>query len=288
MKRTLSMILCMLMLASCLALSAFAAEETTAEAADQTTAEATEETDATQEAERTNDKIVLNTDLATKPNPVTAGNGMNKGSGISKKGEWDGYKVDVKHPEDPNFAFNYDTYCKKFSLTPLTGEDVSYIVLKVLVPEEGYYDDFEIYYCAGEVSAPTEEAKATSEYCDEANGFVYFLFNVEGAWSGEIKQLRIDPIGMSEDDVLYVMEIALFKTEEDAMAWCDFEEKETEATTEEQTEEPTTEKVTEEESTRDPAVTRPSKDDEGCGGMISVGAIVAIISLGAVCIKKRD
>ena len=289
MKKTLSMILCVLMLASCLALSAFAAEETTAEAAaDQTTAEATEETTAAQEVERTNDRIVLNTDLTTKPNPVTSANGMNKGSGISKKGEWEGYKVDVKDPQDPNFGFNYGTYCKKYDLTPLTAEDVSYIVLKVFVPEEGYYDDFEIYYCAGTVTAPTEEAKATSEYCDEANGFVYFLFNLEGTWSGEISQLRIDPIGMSEDDVLYVTEIALFKTEEDAITWCGFEEEETEATTEEQTEEPTTEKITEEESTRDPAVTRPSKDDKGCGGMISIGAIVAIISLGAVCIKKKD
>ncbi len=274
MKRTLSVILCVLMLASCLALFVYANEETTEESA--------------APVERTNDRLVFDTDLITKPNPLTGSNGLNKGSGVSKKGEWEGYKIDIKYPEDPNFAINYQTYCKKYGLTPLTGEEVSYIVLKVFVPEGGFYDDFEIFYCAGAITAPTPEAAATSEYCDEANGFAYFIYNVDGTWSGAINQLRIDPVGMDEGEVLYLTEIAMFKTEEDAMAWCDFEPVETEETT--APDEQTTEAQTEEQ-TKKPVSTRAPKEEEekgGCGSVVSIGAVVAIIALGAVCIKKKD
>ena len=70
----------------------------------------------------------------------------------------------------------------------------------------------------------------------------------------------------------------------------------TEATTEpttvpttEATEPPTTEAPTTEAPTTE-AGTRPPREekDEGCGGIVSVGAVVAMIALGAVCIKKRD
>ena len=285
MKKTVSMILCVLMLASCLALYAVASEDTTA--AD--TTEATEDTTAAQEIERANDLIVFNTDLITKPNPLMGNNGLTKNSGVSKKGEWDGFKIEIKNPEDPNFSFNYTTYCKKYDLTPLTSEDVSYVVLKVMVPEDGYYDDFELFYCAGNVTVPAQDYAATSEYCDEGNGFVYFIYNLEGAWEGEINQFRIDPVGSDEGEILYLMEIALFKTEDDAITWCDFDEEETEETTEAKTEAPTTEKVTEEESTRDPAATRPGKEDKkNCNSVIGVGAIVAMLSLGIVCFKKKD
>ena len=278
MKRTLSMLLCALMLASCLALYAYANEETTEE----TTAESAAP------VERTNDRLVLDLDLISKPNPASGSNGLNKGSGISKTGEWEGYKINIKDPNDPNFTINYQTYFKKYGLTPLTGEEVSYIVLRFAVPEDGYYDDFEIYHCAGTLAAPTEEAKATSEYCDEANGFTYFIFNLEGAWEGDIHQLRIDPIGMDEGNVIYLMEIAMFKTEEDAYNWCGFEEEEeTEASTTEEA--ATTEAQTEEETeadTKKPAAKPEEK--KGCGGVVSVGAIIAIISLGIVCINKKD
>lgn len=273
MKKALSLLLCALMLVSCLALGAYANEETTDEQA--------------APVERTNDRLVFDLDLISKPNPIGGNNGLNKSSGVSKKGEWEGYKINIKYPEDPNFTINYQTYFKKYDLTPLTGEEVSYIVLRFVVPEDGYYDDFEIYHCAGTVTAPTEDAKATSEYCDEANGFTYFIFNLEGAWEGEISQLRIDPIGMDEGDVIYLMEIAMFKTEEDAYNWCAFEEEE-ETTTEEQTEEPTTAEVTTEEQTTKPESIRPKDEKKGCGSVIGIGAVVAMISLGIVCIKKKD
>ena len=282
MKKVLSLLLCALMLASCLALGAYANEETTA---------AGEETTAEQAApvERTNDRLVFDLDLISKPNPIGGSNGLNKSSGVSKKGEWEGYKINIKSPEDPNFTINYQNYFKKYDLTPLTGEEVSYIVLRFVVPEDGYYDDFEIYHCAGTVTAPTEDAKATSEYCDEANGFTYFIFNLEGAWEGEISQLRIDPIGMDEGDIIYLMEIAMFSNVDDAYNWCAFEEEEeTEATTEENTEEPTTAEATTEEQTTKPESIRPKEEEKGCGGIISIGAVVAIIALGVVCIKKKD
>lgn len=282
MKRTLSMILCVLMLASCLALYAFAEEETTTAAEETTVAENTET------VERTNDHVVFDADLSVKPNCLTNSNGLNKSSGVSKKGEWEGYKVNIKYADDPNFTFSYDNYCKKYDLTPLTGEEASFLVLKVFVPEGGYYDDFELFYCAGDTVSPTQDMATYSEYCDEANGFAYFIYNLEGLWSGNIHLLRIDPTGLDEGDILYVNELAMFKTEDEAIAWCGFEEKETEETTEEQTEEPTTAEVTTEEQTTKPESIRPKDEKKDCKGVIGVGAFVAIISLGIVCFKKKD
>ena len=279
MKKVLSLMLCVLMLASCLALCAYANEETTAETTEEGAAP----------VERTNDRMLFDVDLTTKPNPIGGNNGLAKSSGISKKGEWEGYKINIKYPEDPNFTIFYSNYFKKYNLTPLTGEEVAFIVLRFVVPEDGYYDDFEIYHCAGDVTAPTEDAKATSEYCDEANGFTYFIFNLEGAWAGEISQLRIDPIGMDEGDIIYLMEIAMFKTEEDAYNWCGFEEEEevTEAPTEEAA---TTEAETEEETKTTVATRAPKEEEEkgGCGSVVSIGTVVAIIALGVVCTKKKD
>lgn len=292
MKRLLAMILCTLMVASCFALCAFAAEETTAEepAADGTTAEEAT-TEETQTVERTADKIVFNTELAGKPNCIVGMTGLVKGSGLSKDGSFDGVKIEIKNPEDPNFTVNYQTYCKKYGLEKLKGEDVGYIVLKLYVPEDSYYDDIEIFYCAGTVMGPTPEAAALSEYCDESNGFVYFIYNLEDAWEGEINQLRIDPVNLEEGCIMYLLELAMFKTEEDAVNWCGFEEEEETEPTE--TESETEKATTEEETTKAPETTGPvrenKKEDDGCGSVIGAGVVaIALISLGAVCIKKRD
>ena len=136
MKKVLSLMLCVLMLASCLALCAYANEETTAETTEEGAAP----------VERTNDRMLFDVDLTTKPNPIGGNNGLNKSSGISKKGEWEGYKINIKYPEDPNFTIFYSNYFKKYNLTPLTGEEAAFIVLRFAGPEDGYYDDFEIYH----------------------------------------------------------------------------------------------------------------------------------------------
>ena len=284
MKKLLAVLMCALMLAACLSLGAYANEETTA--ADETTAaeEATTEEGAT--VERTADRVVFNADLASRPNCIVGMSGLAKGSGRSKKGEWEGVKVDIKEPEDPNFTFDYKSYCNKYDLTPMNGEDVGYIVLKVLVPEDGFYDDIEIFYGSGDITGATAGYSVTSEYCGEGNGFVYFIYNLDGLWEGAVNMFRIDPVGMDEGELLYIMELAMFKTEDDAITWCDFDEEETEEPT---TEAPTTEAPTTEAPTTE-AGTRPPREekDEGCGGIVSVGAVVAMIALGAVCIKKKD
>ena len=269
MKKLLAVLLCALMLATCLSLCTYANEETTA------AEEATTEEGAT--VERTADRVVFNGDLASRPNCIVGMSGLAKGSGLSKKGEWEGVKVDIKEPEDPNFTFDYKAYCKKYDLTPMNGEDVGYIVLKVLVPEDGFYDDIEIFYGSGDIIGATAGYSVTSEYCGEGNGFVYFIYNLDGLWEGAVNMFRIDPVGMDEGELLYIMELAMFKTEDEAITWCDFDE--------EETEEPTTEAPTTEAGTRPPR----EEKEEGCGGVIGAGVVaLALISLGAVCIKKRD
>ncbi|MBE6675751.1 MAG: hypothetical protein E7594_02800, partial [Ruminococcaceae bacterium] len=205
MKKLLAVLLCALMLATCLSLCTYANEETTA-AEEATTEEAAA-------IERTADRVVFNGDLASRPNCIVGMSGLAKGSGLSKKGEWEGVKVDIKEPEDPNFTFDYKSYCNKYDLTPMNGEDVGYIVLKVLVPEDGFYDDIEIFYGSGDITGATAGYSVTSEYCGEGNGFVYFIYNLDGLWEGAVNMFRIDPVGMDEGELLYIMELAMFKTE---------------------------------------------------------------------------
>ncbi len=279
MKKLLAVLMCALMLAACLSLCAYAEEETTAE-------EATTEEAAT--VERTADRVVFNADLATRPNCIVGMNGLAKNSGLSKKDEWNGVKIDVKDPTDPNFSFDYKSYCKKYDLTPMNGEDACYLVLKFMVPEDIFYDDFEIFYCAGSVLGATQECAATSEYCGEGDGYVYFIYNLEGLWEGAINMIRVDPLNSDEGDIFYLTELAMFKTEDEAITWCDFDEEETEAPTTQAETEPQTEKQTEAATTE--AESRPprTEKEKGCGGIVSVGAVVAMIALGVVCIKKRD
>ena len=61
----------------------------------------------------------------------------------------------------------------------------------------------------------------------------------------------------------------------------------TEAPTEEAA---TTEAETEEETKTTVATRAPKEEEEkgGCGSVVSIGAVVAIIALGVVCTKKKD
>ena len=97
-------------------------------------------------------------------------------------------------------------------------------------------------------------------------------------------------MGADEDTEIYVYEMAFFATEDEAIKYAGLDQVTEAPTTEPAETEPATEKETEAPTTE--AASRPERgekeEEKGCGGIISVGALVAMISLGVVCIKKKD
>ncbi len=274
MKRTLILILCAIMLTSCMMLGIHAAEETT-EATTEDTAPAFDAL-----------HIVFNSSLTGKMNVLESINGMEKGSGVSKTNEWDGVKLEVKDSGDPHVSINYAGYIKKSGNEKQYIENNPYMVLKVLA-EEIAFDDFEIYYCIGDVLTYTEDARIASDYAiDMGDGTLYFIFDLSDA-EGEIRNIRIDINGAEEGALMYLTDMIFLTSEEEALDWCGYSEDEetTEAPTEAETDAPTEPEGSSEIATAPPA----TEDDDGCGGMIGAGlATVSLIALGAACIKKKD
>lgn len=281
MKRILSLLLCAALLCCFATLGVFAEEETTA-AAEETT-EATSAQSATH--------IVFNSELTGKKNLVISANHMAKGSGsVSKSDEWPGIKIEIANAEDPHLALDIEKFCKRFSFDEISAEAHPFIVIRILT-EEILFDDFEIYYCAGQQLSFAEEFKTASDYAFEGqNGDVYFIFDLTGDAEGAYHQLRIDLLGAEEESVMYMTDLAFFATEDEALEWSGYNEQPKETTEQPTTEEPTTEQPSTEAVTKMPSKTEQVKDEkQGCGSVIGTGfAAIALLSLGAACIKKRD
>ena len=285
MKKLLALVLSMLLVASCFALVVAAEEETTA-AAEETTV-ATEETTEGEAVTYSNTLITFN-DQAKEWKLITSPNEINK---TFFKSEWEGGRLEIKDVGDPYVTIAFSNYIKKAGLEKLDSESYPYIAFKLKV--EGYIDDIELFVCAGTISGYTADYATTTAYPCESSGEVeYIIYDLSAmGCEGNYNQFRFDPMGADEETVIYLYEMAFFATEEEAIAYAGFDQEETEEETEAETE-AKTEAETEEETeatTKKPATTTKVEDEKsGCGSVISIGAVVAIISLGVVCIKKKD
>ena len=283
MKKLLALILSMLMVASCFALVAVAAEETTAAEGEETTAAEGEETTEAEVLDLVNTKLVFDS-YAKEKKLLSGQNGINK---TFYNSEWEGARLKITKPEDPYVFLNWKNYCDKAGLEQVDSQSYPFIVFKIKV--EGYIDDIELFYCAGDITgADPTYASLTDWPCSATGDIEYIIYDLTDDCEGTYNQFRIDPMGAEEDTLVYLYEVAMFATEEEALAYAQIEETEA-PETEEPTEAPTTEAPTTEEQTTKAPTARPDKKEEkSCGGVISIGAVVAIISLGVVCIKKKD
>ncbi len=285
MKKLLALVLSMLLVASCFAMMAYAEEETTAAAEETTVAAEGEETTEGEAPSYSNTLIVFD-ENAKDMKVLGSQNGINK---TFYGSDWEGARLKITKPEDPYVSINYNQYLKKASLEKLDSQSYPFIVFKLKV--EGYVDDIELFYCAGDIAAPQGGYSTTTDYPGMYDGSVeYIIYDLTGDCEGNYNTFRFDPMGADDDTLIYLYEMAFFATEDEAIKYAGLDQV-TEAPTTEPTEtEPATEKETEAPTTE--AVSRPERgdkaEDKGCGGIISVGAFVAVIALGTVCIKKKD
>ncbi len=280
MKKLLALILSMLLIASCFAMAVVAAEETTA-AGEETTAAGEETTEG--EAPNYSNTLLVFDNNAKEMKLIGSPNGIHKAYFNS---DWEGARLKIQDAGDPYVSINWSTYIKKAGLDKVDSQSYPYVVFKLKV--EGYVDDFELFYAAGEISGATGGYSATTDWpCESSGEIEYIIYDLTGDCEGNYNMFRFDPMGADEDTLVYLYEMALFATEDEAIAYAGLD-KVTEAPT---TEEPSTDEPTTEEATKAPVSTRAPKDEEeegGCGSVISIGAVVAIVALGAVCIKKKD
>ena len=289
MKKILALVLSMLLVASCFALVAVAEDETTAAPAEDATTEAAGE--ATTEADaapaNTNTLLPFN-DIAKKTKVLTSPNQIRN---VFFNSAWEGAKLDLIDVGDPYLTINWASYINRADLEKTDSQTYPFIVFKLKI--EGYVEDFELFYCAGDVLGADQNYASTTDYPCESSGEVeYIIYDLTGDCEGNYNSFRFDPMGADEDTVIYLYEMAMFATEDEALAYAGYtDEEEDEETTEEDAGDQTTEEQTEEVTTKAPATTEKQTEaakEEGCGGIISVGAVVAMIALGAVCIKKKD
>lgn len=279
MKHILSALLIAVLLISCLSVCVFAEEETTEAETEAASAQAP-------------NHIVFNTEMTGKKNLIMSTNHLAKGTGsVSKTGEWQGIKIEIDDPTDPHIGLDISKFYKRFEFEPLTVETAPFVVLKVL-SEDIWFDDYEIYYCTGDVLDYSEDYKTGSDYAyDAGNGELFFIYDLTGDAEGEYKKFRVDIAGGEEGSLMFLTDIVFFATEDEALNWCgyteEFEEPE-EVTTEEVTEEETEEETTKAPATTE-AKTEKAEEKSGCGSVIGAGFVtVSLLALGVACIKKKN
>ena len=285
MKKLLALVLSMLLVASCFAMMAYAEEETTAAAEETTVAAEGEETTEGEAPSYSNTLLVFN-ENAKEMKILTSPNGINK---TYYKSEWEGARLKITKPDDPYVQITWSQYIRKADLEQLDSQSYPFVVFKLKVV--GYIDDIELFYCAGEISGPTGGYSSTTDFPGMYDGSVeYIIYDLTGDCEGNYNVFRFDPMGADEDTEIYVYEMAFFATEDEAIKYAGLDQVTEAPTTEPAETEPATEKKTEAPTTE--AVSRPERgdkaEDKGCGGIVSVGAVVAMIALGVVCIKKKD
>ena len=286
MKKLMALILSLLMVTSLFALCVMAEDETTAAAADEATTEAAGE-ETTEEAPSFSKNVLVFDENAKKMKVLSGPNGIRNAFYNS---DWEGARLELLDVGDPYVTINWSSYAKKAGVEKINAEDYPFVVIKLKV--EGYVGDFELFYVTGDAPGVDQAYASTTDYPHENSGEVEcIIYDLTDDCEGEYKTFRFDPMEADEDSVVYLIEMAMFATEDEALAYAGYlDDGEDEETTVEETEE-TTEEETEETTTKAPATTEKQTEaekEEGCGSIISVGAVVAMIALGALCIKKKD
>lgn len=187
------------------------------------------------------------------------------------------------------FHVNYSKFCRKAGITPLTGQEAAYVVAKVKV-ESGNPGTPTLWGIAGEYGSWWETGVVTTTPENEvkANGEVeYLIYDLEYSWEGSINMLRLSFEDIAADAVLYVEELRLFTSKEDAYAYAGEEiptrAPETEKPTEDKTEAP------DENKTEAPSTEAPEQSKGGCQSVVAA-SVVAIVAAAAafVALKKKD
>lgn len=116
---------------------------------------------------------------------------------------------------DPFLSFSYSKYLSAVGAKKISADDYKYVAIKIKA-ENMSNGIFELFYCAGSVSAPTGECFTTVAYDNTEPGWQYILFDLSRAnWSGNINMFRLDFATLAEGgETMYISAIEFLKTED--------------------------------------------------------------------------
>ena len=212
-------------------------------------------------------------------------------------GDWTGVRVlpnaeydvdDGGQPLTPMIQINYSKYCRKAGLTLLNGEDIPYAVVKLKAEGESI-TKVNLLPAAGDHHSWYEALGYTADNVNEikANGETeYLIFDLSYSWEGGINLICLAFPEMTADATVYVEEIQLFTTKEEAYAYAG-EDIPTKAP---ETEEPTTDAPAGEVTTdKAETTTEAEKSEGGCKSAVAM-SLVAFVAVAAACValKKKD
>ena len=197
---------------------------------------------------------------------------------------WEGAKLHITDAHDPSVEINVASYMYMGGLGKLNASDANVITFKCKTEDE--FIDFQLYYRTSSMDWYSEDnSMFAGDVWTDDQGYTYLMFDLTDMWEGQVYNLRLDPLSESEGAILYMYEMVILDTVEEAYAYGNKPEKTTEETTaavdettaEETTDVPTTEQETE-----------PAKS-EGCKSFVAMGTVVvALLGLGIICTKKKD
>ena len=204
-----------------------------------------------------------------------------------------------------SFDILYSQFCTRAGMTPVTGKECQYIVMKMVV--NGVFEDFNMNTIGWDAETPDTDIEFSTGSLyggidfDKEGEVQYLIFDVEGIFDDceQIVKMSVDISGMEEDTEIYLQEIAFFATEEEAYTHAGEEvptepaKVETEPKVEDT--EPKTEDTEPKTEDTQPKVETDDKTEEtdapseGCSSVVGFGAVAVLVAAAAaVVLKKKD
>ena len=112
----------------------------------------------------------------------------------------------------------YQTFCNRADLTPVTGREAQYVVLKLIV--EGEFTDFNINFSGYDADINDTLEFATGSVSGGVDSTLegevqYLIYDIADIFDDceSLSRLRCVPEGMTEETYIYLLEMAIFDNE---------------------------------------------------------------------------
>jgi hypothetical protein len=191
-----------------------------------------------------------------------------------------------------NFTVLYSSFCTRASIDLLPGKDAQFVVLKFVL-QDGEFTDMSCRAVGSESAEITMSSDFGGIDASKTGEVQYLIFDISEVFDEEPFMFKFvfDIAGMTEDCIIDLHEIAIFKTGKEAYEYAGEEWEDT-------TKAPATEKPTEaptdpvtEPTTTAPETTAPETEapKSGCGAVVGFGAAAILTAAAAaVVLKKKD
>ena len=204
-----------------------------------------------------------------------------------------------------SFDILYQSFCSRAGLQTLTGKDVQYIVIELIV--NGEFEDFNMNTICYDVDVNDDVEFSTGSIYggidfDKEGQVQYLIFDVEGIFDDceQLMKMSFDISGMDDETEIFLQRIGFFASEKEAYEFAgeewvepetdpETEAKETEAkeTEAKETEAKETEAKGNETEAKGNETEAP--DEGGCASVVGFGAAAILVAAAAaVVLKKKD